>query len=80
MRYASRNSHYFKRLSRRDDLESLAYMLIHLSRDGGLPWNPADGEDVVLEKKECIHETDLCEGLPIQMTIFLKYVKSLAYS
>ena len=80
VRYASRNSHYYLRLSRRDDLESLAYMLIHLSRDGGLPWNPTDGEDVVLEQKESIHEVDLCEGLPMEMAIFLKYIKSLDYS
>ena len=51
LRYASLNAHKHRRLSRRDDLESLAYMLIHLSRDGGLPWNPADGEEAVMELK-----------------------------
>ena len=40
LRFASSNSHNKVTLSRRDDLVSLAYMIIHLCKDGGLPWNP----------------------------------------
>ena len=37
--------------SRRDDLESLAYMLMDIASDHGLPWNDDDGEQVVLKAK-----------------------------
>lgn len=75
VRYASVNSHNYCSLSRRDDLESLAYMLIHLSRDGGLPWNPSDGEAAVKVQKATVDESDLCRGLPMELAEFLKYVK-----
>ena len=39
-RYASVNAHALLRLSRKDDLESLAYMLLHLCSEQGLPWSP----------------------------------------
>lgn len=37
MRYASVHAHLGRTASRRDDLESLAYMLVFLQR-GRLPW------------------------------------------
>ena len=51
IRYASLNVHNRMQESRRDDLESLAYMLMDIARDHGLPWNDDDGEQVVLKAK-----------------------------
>ena len=79
MRYASVNAHNHYKLSRRDDLESLGYMLIHMCREGGLPWNPADGEAAVRIQKETTDEIELCDGLPIELAHFLQYVKSLDF-
>ena len=41
--YASINAHNFNHLSRKDDLESLGYMLIYLYL-GSLEWQPINGE------------------------------------
>ena len=40
-RYASRNSHNAYELSRRDDLESMCYVLVYLVDGGELPWSDA---------------------------------------
>ena len=48
LRYASLNAHNRLKLSRRDDLESLLYMLVHISRENGLPWDPSKGEAHVM--------------------------------
>ena len=55
--------------SRRDDLESLAYMLIFLVKD--LPWHPRLGKEIVHGLKEGIDTEVLCEGLPKQIALFV---------
>lgn len=81
MRYASLNSHLGMVASRRDDLESLAYVLIYFYK-GVLPWqniyskSPEEQGDAILKKKE-EGEEELCRGLPNQFKVFLKYVKLL---
>ncbi len=41
--FASLNAHYGLELSRRDDMESLAYTLIYLAM-GDLPWRNLEAE------------------------------------
>ena len=53
LRYASINSHLWKELSRRDDLESLGYVLIYLVK-GTLPWMNLNSELEREAKKEYV--------------------------
>lgn len=70
-RYASVSAHEGKELSRRDDIESLAYMLIHFMI-GTLPWQFLDPPPETKEAKNLkigqtkaeIKAEVLCAGLP----------------
>ncbi|KAH7905042.1 kinase-like domain-containing protein [Hygrophoropsis aurantiaca] len=74
--YASINSHLGYELSRRDDLESLAYTMIYLFR-GSLPWETGPFTDI-LEQKRQVHE--LCPDLPNEIKLFMDYTRSLEFS
>lgn len=68
-RYASIPSQMGIQSSRRDDLESLGYVLLYLLR-GGLPWQGMRIESrkakntAVLERKMEIPVEELCNGFP----------------
>jgi len=85
-RYASLNAHQGIELSRRDDLESVVYMLLQFSR-GNLPWQnlqprPMSNEEknlrTALVKAEMQWEV-LCEGLPAVFVTFLMLVHCLEF-
>jgi serine/threonine protein kinase len=68
-RYVSINSHLGIEQSRRDDLESIGYVLIYFLR-GNLPWEKLEAQSK-LEKFRKIMETkintpidELCRGYP----------------
>ena len=69
MRYASCNAINKKELSRRDDMESIGYLLIYLSK-GVLPWQglkikqKSEKYSKIREIKMTIETNKLCEGLP----------------
>lgn len=70
-------------LTRRDDMESIGYMLIYLIT-GTLPWFGIEGPyseryEKVYEIKANISNEDLCKGLPIEFCKYMKYVKSLKF-
>ena len=70
-------------LTRRDDLESIGYMLIFLIT-GTLPWFGIKGPysqryEKIYKIKANISNEDLCKGLPIEMCKYMKYVKSLKF-
>lgn len=76
--FASNNSHAGCELGRRDDLESLAYILAYLAR-GSLPWEGlADPALVAQRKLDCSAE-ELCSGLPNEFAAFLSYARSLPF-
>jgi serine/threonine protein kinase len=83
-RYSSINSHLGIELSRRDDLESLGYMLVYFLK-GKLPWQgiPADNKTdkyamIGKMKQECTL-SELCTGVPDVFKDYLSYVRSLEF-
>ncbi|CCC66669.1 hypothetical protein NCAS_0A01090 [Naumovozyma castellii] len=83
-RYASVNTHFGIEQSRRDDLESLGYVLVYFAK-GHLPWQGLRATtkkqkyDRILQRKLCITTDILCEGLPSQFVAYMGYVRSLQY-
>lgn len=83
-RYASLNAHDGKELSRRDDLESIGYVLMYFLR-GSLPWqgiatrNKEEKYRKILEKKRATSLDELCSGFPIEFKAYLDYCKRLSF-
>ncbi|XP_036355129.1 casein kinase I-like [Octopus sinensis] len=83
-RYASINAHMGIEQSRRDDLESLAYILIYLAK-GHLPWQGLSAQNKkqkyqrISEKKISTSVETLCQGLPSEFAVFLNYCRSLRF-
>ncbi|KAI9011360.1 casein kinase I alpha, partial [Gaertneriomyces semiglobifer] len=84
-RYASLNVHRGKLHSRRDDIESLAYILIELLK-GTLPWSNVkamtsrEGWKKTMDLKEDLLTSELCEGLPEEFEQLLNYARNLQYA
>ena len=81
IRYISINTHLGVEQSRRDDLESIAYVLILLLK-GCLPWQnlPNDKSfQLIMKKKLQIPTEILCYKLPDEIALYLNYCKSLRF-
>ena len=84
IRYASINALKCKEQSRRDDLESIGYMLIYLMK-GFLPWqsikvkNKKENLLKLSQIKKNIKPEKLCENLPPEMVDYIKYVRNLQF-
>lgn len=74
--YASINSHKCNDLSRRDDLESLCYMLMYFYT-GNLPWNNVPDEETIMRLKNDILNND--NNYPFVLIDFLRYCRSMEY-
>jgi len=83
-RYASINTHLGVEQSRRDDLESLGYVLMYFNR-GSLPWQGLKAVtkkqkyDRISEKKMSTPIDVLCKGFPLEFATYLNYTRSLRF-
>lgn len=84
-RYASLNVHRGRTHARRDDMESLGYLLLDLILKGNLPWSGIKarsckaGWDRLQSIKEDISLQDMCIGLPIGIMDFIAYTRRLRF-
>jgi len=85
VKFASLYTHLGIEQSRRDDLESLAYILIYFWK-GTLPWvdikgkNKKEKYNKIKEKKIEISVEQLCEGIDEEIKLFLEYVRKLQFN
>ncbi|XP_021315633.1 casein kinase 1-like protein 4 isoform X2 [Sorghum bicolor] len=83
-RYASRNTHLGIEQSRRDDLESIGYVLLYFLR-GSLPWQGLKAAtkkqkyDKISEKKLSTPIEALCKSHPMEFASYFNYCHSLTF-
>jgi serine/threonine protein kinase len=84
LRYASLNSHKGIRQSRRDDLESMIYILIYFLK-GNLAWqdvkakNKEERYKLIQHIKTNVTIENLCKDIPPEFAHLLQYVKELPF-
>ena len=85
-RYASINTHLGYEQARRDDLETLGYVLMYFNRGGKLPWQGLKAKSKTQKynriskvKRETAIET-LCAKCPKEFAEYLKYCRNLDFS
>ncbi|KAM7296767.1 casein kinase I [Ixodes scapularis] len=83
-RYASINTHLGIEQSRRDDLESLGYVLMYFNR-GSLPWQGLRAAtkrqkyERISEKKMSTPIEELCRSFPSEFATYLNYCRSMRF-
>ena len=71
--------------SRRDDMESLGYIIMYLLR-GNLPWSRIKANNVkdlikkLFEKKSITSVNELCNGFPSEFRTFVSYTRNLEFT
>lgn len=83
-RYASINTHIGIEQSRRDDLESLGYVLMYFIR-GSLPWQGLKANtkkqkyERIMDRKMSTSTEQLCKGFPTEFRSYFEYCRSLRF-
>ncbi|XP_023212640.1 casein kinase I-like [Centruroides sculpturatus] len=82
--YVSINTHLGIEQSRRDDMESIGYMLMYFNR-GRLPWQGLKAAtkkqkyEKISERKMSISAEVLCNGFPTEFAAYLNYCRNLRF-
>ena len=82
VRYISMNAHLGNEQYKKDDLESLAYMMIYFIK-GELPWQNLKAKSrkekytKIYQKKKQTVNSELCNFLPDEIKTFLSYILNL---
>lgn len=84
--YASLNAHHGLRLSRRDDIESATYVLLHLAA-GSLPWSDItdvykDQSFLIGSRKQTCDIPAFCVefGIPVEFAVTIAYARQLGFT
>ena len=84
-RYASINTHLGVEQSRRDDIESLGYMMMYFLK-GSLPWQGMVNNNDTKKKYDRIKDlkikyklSDLCHGYPKECAMFIQYARNMKF-
>lgn len=77
-RYNSVNAHVGIRETRRDDMESLAYVLIYFLK-GTLPWSGIHDYAKITEIKMKTPIDELCSDLPEEFALYLSFTRGLRF-
>ncbi|KAG5477297.1 hypothetical protein LSCM4_04515 [Leishmania orientalis] len=84
-RYCSTNVHRGFEQSRRDDLESIGFLLIYFLR-GSLPWQGIQAKDQQIktikigETKMATPLEELCKGMPKEFLQYCQYCRALTFT
>ena len=83
-RYASINNHRGIEQSRRDDIESIGYMLVYFLK-GSLPWQGLKAKSskekyrLIYEKKSQVAVSELCAGCPQPFADLIEYARAMRF-
>mmetsp|Transcript_4826 Transcript_4826/g.4572 ORF Transcript_4826/g.4572 Transcript_4826/m.4572 type:complete len:190 (+) Transcript_4826:98-667(+) len=84
VRYASTHTHNGIEQARRDDLESLGFILVYFF-NGSLPWQGIKAQtkkekyEKIKESKTSTTSASLCEGLPEEFETYFDTVRDLSF-
>jgi hypothetical protein len=83
-RFSSVYTHLGIEQSRRDDIESIGYLLVYLFK-GSLPWFNLEGSSKkmryskIMEVKRDLNYEEFCKDLPFEFVDYFKYIRSLQF-